>query len=62
MTHKDYENAIRVINNTKYQFQQEKEIVVKVFCDLFEGDNVRFNRQRFMGACMKPFPFNCCDK
>jgi len=50
MTKKDYLRAVKTIqftNSTESEFQ----MLIDTFVEFFEGDNPRFNKERFRKAC-----------
>jgi len=52
MTRRDYERAVLVIKNAKLSFG-ERALIIETFVDFFAGDNVRFNKKRFVDACLR---------
>jgi len=55
MTRRDYERAVLVIKDAKLSLLSfgEKALIIETFVDFFAGDNVRFNKKRFVDACLK---------
>lgn len=47
-TRKHYEKAAKIVRD---QEPRHRIIVAQAFAALFDGDNVLFNHDRFMGAC-----------
>lgn len=55
MTRKDYERAVRVVkefeSSGKFSKKSDKRLAVNLLVELFQDDNSRFNRDRFLRAC-----------
>jgi hypothetical protein len=54
MTKKDYIKAAEIVANTKWDSKvkpAERQRMADAFVRLFQGDNPRFNKERFMTAC-----------
>jgi len=52
MTKKDYLRAAEVIRTELWvRNDDERELLVGTFIDFFQGDNPRFNEERFRKAC-----------
>ena len=57
MTRKDYQAAVELLNirnqktDTPIFHQTEAKAIAFFLCEFFEGDNPRFDRERFMAAC-----------
>jgi hypothetical protein len=66
MTKKDYIKAAKIVNDIRVhastlsrvscarQIQDQENTAIEVenaFIELFQGDNPRFNKQRFLAAC-----------
>ena len=54
MTKKDYIKAAQIVSDAKWDAQVkpgERQRLADAFVRLFQGDNSRFNRDRFLEAC-----------
>jgi hypothetical protein len=50
MTKKDYIRAAEIIRAAEMT-KHERALMVSAFCELFRGDNPRFDDARFIAAC-----------
>lgn len=55
MTKKDFERAAKLIAQRRESLALPKLVtkLEEVFVEFFEGDNPRFDRERFLAACRK---------
>jgi hypothetical protein len=54
MTKKDYIKAAEIVSGSKWDSKvrpAERKRMAEAFVKLFEGDNPRFDRSRFLEAC-----------
>lgn len=51
MSKKDYITIAKAIESFGYVNYLEKRLYVEALCNLFEHDNKRFNRKKFVEAC-----------
>jgi|GEM_PF-4007505 hypothetical protein len=49
MTKKDYLRAVNVIHSVL--LPKERKLLIESFVDFFQGDNPRFDEDRFRKAC-----------
>lgn len=57
MTHKDYIETARIISNFRARIDNRVPAIMFMrmmqdFADMFEADNSRFDRERFITACL----------
>jgi hypothetical protein len=54
MTKKDYIKAAEIVSESKWDSKvksAERQRLADAFVRLFQGDNPRFNKERFLTAC-----------
>ena len=56
MTRKDYVEVAEILNllfSIDYVKEGKEDFVIGLFAEMFQRDNARFDRNRFVDACLK---------